>query len=86
MRHRDVEAQPPGQLTQLLRQTGGVEAAGVDDDLDLALHRLTEARLHLSEEGVGVAARRVLHALAAEDEHGQLGEVSPRSEHRARPR
>src|SRR5690606_41627107 len=52
-----------------------VDAARVGDDLDLLLQGQREAVLELAEEGLGVTELGALHPVAAEDEHGQLGEV-----------
>src|SRR5690606_18472740 len=52
-----------------------VDAARVGDDLDLLLQGQREAVLELAEEGLGVTELGALHPVAAEDEHGELGEV-----------
>ena len=75
VRHHDVDALLGRDLAELLRQPGRVEAAGVGDDLDALLLGEGEAVGHLPHERLGVAGRRVLHPVAAEDEHGELGEV-----------
>ena len=66
---------PLRHLAQPVGEAGRVEAAGVADDLDAALEREPEAVLELTDEGLRVAQRRVLHRVLAEDQHGQLGEV-----------
>ena len=75
VRDEGVEAEPPGDLDDLLGEAGGVEPAGVDDEAHLLLQQQAEAVLGLAEEGAGVAERGILHLVAPEDEHGQLGEV-----------
>ncbi len=70
-----VEAEAAGDLAEALGEAGGVEAAGVGDDPHAALEGETEAVLDLADEGAGVAERGVLHGVATEDEHRQLGEV-----------
>ena len=75
VRDGGVEAEPAGDLAQSIREAGRVEAAGVGDDLHAALEREPEAVLDLADEGAGVAEAGVLELVAAEDEHGELGEV-----------
>ena len=75
VRDRGVEAEPRRDLAEPRGEPGGVEPAGVADDLDAALEREAEAVLDLADERAGVPQRRVLHRVLAEDQHGQLGEV-----------
>ena len=79
-----LDAEPRRELLELGGEPGGVEAAGVDDDLDAALDAGAEHLLHLAEEGARVAGVRVLHAILEEDHHRQLGEVVA-GEHVDRP-
>ena len=71
----DVDALLGGDLPELLREPGRVESTGVGDDLDALLLGEGQAVGHLPDERLGVAGRRVLHHVATEDEHRQLGEV-----------
>ena len=48
-----VQAEPGSDLAQLVGEAGGVEAAGVGDDLDALLQREGEAVLDLADEGAG---------------------------------
>ena len=66
---------PGGDLAEPVGEAGGVEPAGVGDDLHAALEGEAEAVLDLADEGAGVAEGRVLELVLAEDEHGELGEV-----------
>ena len=68
-------AQALGQGAHRIGQAGGVQAAGVGDDAYAAVVCQPEALLELGQEGLGVAAFGVLHPVAAEDQHGQLGQV-----------
>lgn len=70
-RHADLGRQLPYGVGQ----SGGVEAAGVGDDLHPALVGEVEPFFELAQEGGGVPLLGVLEAAAAEDEHGQLGQV-----------
>jgi len=47
VRDHRVQAQPAGDLTDLVGEPGRVEAAGVGDDLDAPLERQPEAVLDL---------------------------------------
>lgn len=72
------DAESVGEFPDVLREARRVEATGVDDDPYPPLMGETEALLQLPQEGTGVprrGVRRVLEAVAAQDEHGQLGEV-----------
>lgn len=71
----DRHPDPGGQLPYGVGQSGRVEAARVGDDLHAALVGEAEPFFELAQEGGGVALLRVLEAAAAEDQHGQLGEV-----------
>ena len=66
---------PAATSRSLVGQAGRVEAAGVGDDPHALLERESEAVLDLADEGPGVAERRVLELVLAEDQHRQLGEV-----------
>lgn len=68
-------AEAVGQLPYGVGESGGVEAARVRHDPHAPLVREAEALLQLAQEGAGVAAGGVLEAVAAEDEHGEFGEV-----------
>ena len=56
-------------------QSGGVETARVDDDLDAALLAGGRHLLQLAEEGPRVAEPRILHTVLQQDHEGQLGEI-----------
>ena len=75
VRDAGVEAEAVGDLAHRVGEAGRVEPAGVGDDPHAALEREAEAVLDLAHEGARVAERRVLQLVAAEDQHGQLGEV-----------
>ena len=71
----DRDAQPLGQRAHRVGQARGVQPARIGDDAHVLLAGEAEALLELGEECLGVAAVGVLHAVAAEDQHRQLGEV-----------
>ena len=71
----DVDPERGGELAEPLGEPGRVEPAGVGDDLDAALDGEPERLLHLAQERLGEAERRVLGPVPAEDEHRQLGQV-----------
>src|SRR3984885_8191770 len=56
-------------------EAGGVQATGVGDDAHPAVGSQPQALLELGQEGLGVAAFGMFHPVAAEDQHGQLGQV-----------
>ena len=60
-----VEAEAAGDLADLVGEAGGVEAAGVGDDLHAPLEREAEAVLDLADEGARVAQRGVLELVLA---------------------
>ena len=71
----DRHAQPLRQRAHGVGEAGGVQAAGVGDDAYPAVLRQAQALLELGQEGLGVAAFGMLHPVAAENEHRQLGQV-----------
>ena len=72
---RDVDAEADGELTEPLGEAGRVESTGVGDDRDATLDGEPERFLHLAEERLGEAERRILGPVPAEDEHRQLGQI-----------
>ncbi len=75
VRDTDGDAEPPGQRADGVGEPGGVEPPGIADDPHAPFVREAEALLQLAQEGAGVPGDGVLQPVAAEDEHGQLGEV-----------
>ena len=75
MGHLDGQAEPVGEVAQRVGEAGRVEAAGVGHDAYAAVDGQAERLLHLAQEGLGVPLAGVGQAVAAEDEHGQLGQV-----------
>ncbi len=71
----DRHAQALGQRAHRVGETGGVQAAGVGDDAHAAVAGQAQAFLELGQEGLGVAALGMFHLVAAEDQHGQLGQI-----------
>lgn len=69
------DAEAVGEVADGVGEGGGVEAAGVGDDAYAVVVGEAEAFLELAQEGLGVAAAGVFEAVAAEDEHGEFGEV-----------
>ncbi|BDB44775.1 hypothetical protein IWGMT90018_52210 [Mycobacterium kiyosense] len=74
----------PGRDAQALRQgayrvgqPGGIQPAGVGDDAHAALVSQSQAVLELGQEGLGVTAFGAFHPVAAQDQHGQFGQVVP---------
>ncbi|CAB4937281.1 unannotated protein [freshwater metagenome] len=63
------------ELLQRLDQSARIESAGIGHDLHALVECQSEAVLGLPQKGFGVATGRVLHSVASENEHGQLGEV-----------
>ncbi len=63
----DRDTQPLGQGAHRVSQPGGVQPAGVGDDAHPAVARQPQALLELRQESLGVAAIRMLHAVAAEN-------------------
>ena len=74
---RDRGGQPllRRELPDPVGEAGRVEPSGVRDDAHAQLLGEREVVGELLDERPRVAGRRVLHLVAAEDEHGQLGEV-----------
>ncbi|CKS08887.1 Uncharacterised protein [Mycobacterium tuberculosis] len=68
-------AQARGQRPHRVGQPGGVQATGVGDDAHPAVMGQAQAVLELGQEGLRVAAIGVFHAVATENQHGQLGQV-----------
>ena len=56
-------------------ETAGVEAAGVDDDLDALLGARLRDLAQLTQEGAGIAQILFAGLVLEQDHHGQLGEV-----------
>ena len=75
--HRHVHPESVGQCPDRVGQTRRVEAAGVGDDAHAPVLGQAQALLQLGQEGLGVTPVGALHPVAAEDEHGQFGQVVP---------
>ena len=71
----DRHSQALGQSAHGVGEPGGVQAARVGDDAHPAVVGQPQALLELGQEGLGVAAIGMLHPVAAENQHGQLGQV-----------
>ena len=77
MGHPRRDTQPLGQGPNGVREPGRVQAAGVGHDAHPAVVRQSQALLQLGEKCLGVTAVGVLHPVATQDQHGQLGQVVP---------
>ena len=71
----DPDAEFVGQRADRSCQPCGVEAARICDDPDASVAGDAQAFLELTEERLRVALVGVLHSVAAQDEHRQLGKV-----------
>ena len=74
----DLDAERRGELAEPLGESGRVEATGIGDDRDATIDGEAEGFLHLPEERLGEAERRVRGPVPAEDEHRQFRQIVAR--------